>query len=100
NALMASVPLAKRLTLPAFAPELMLNAPVFTGETRNALPPSCQFVGQLNPFEMLTGKPLVNRNNPESCQPPITASTALFAFPATSLARPNGSSTIQLALNW
>src|SRR5260370_34003383 len=45
NELMAAVPFAKTLTTALPLESVVLNLPEFTGEVKNALPPSCQFVG-------------------------------------------------------
>ena len=47
-----------------------------------------------------TGKPLVQRAKPDSCQPPITASTKPCASCASHLPRPNGISAIKFMLIW
>src|SRR5262249_9462532 len=74
--------------------------PVATGPSWIAPPPNCQLVGQVPPFKMVTGKPLVQRSKPETCQPPIKASRALPASWAHVRPRPNGISTTQFALIW
>src|SRR5579859_46271 len=99
KALMASVPFLKTLTTVFPEASAPLNTPVFTGETRNALPPSCQFVGHWKPLNTLKGRPLVTRKSPDNCQPPIMASSKPWAFPASILPLPNGSSAIQFMLN-
>src|SRR5207248_8456850 len=44
--------------------------------------------------------PILCRNSPDNCQPPITASRNPCALGAKARPFPNGSSAIQLALNW
>src|SRR5690348_12219964 len=65
-----------------------------------AAPPNCQFVGQVLPLKMVTGNPLVQRAKPESCQPPIMASSTPPASRASSLPLPKGICQIQFRLNW
>src|SRR5215472_6017071 len=65
-----------------------------------APPPSCQLVGQVPPLSTVSGKPLVQRVKPESCQPPIKASRALLESCPKVRPRPKGSSTTQFALIW
>src|SRR5256885_9625135 len=96
NRFTASVPCGKMLTDPSGNFVVL----VFTGpETGWASPPSSQFVGHCAPLNTFRGKPEVQRNNPESCQPPIIASASLLELRPIGLPLPNGNSAIQFALN-
>src|ERR1700676_3635152 len=79
---------------------LCFTSPVCAGAIWVALPPNCQLVGQVLPFEILMGNPLVQRAKPESCQPPMMA----LANPLTPLAiafpLPKGSSRMKFVFNW
>src|ERR1700693_2726914 len=96
NELIAAGPLAKIFGVP-----VLKKTPVFTGPIWSAFPSISKFVGKLlNPLSTVTGKPLVRRNKPESCQPPMKASTNRFVSFPNARPRPNGNSKIQLELNW
>src|SRR6185369_2025654 len=57
-----------------------------------ASPWICQLVDQVEPLLMLTGKPLDQRANPESCQPPISPLSPPLASFAKILPLPKGNS--------
>src|ERR1700687_556307 len=94
SAAAAAAALPKMLTVPSG----FFDAPtVFVGAIGGAKPDSSQLVGYCAPLLGAIGKPLVQRARPESCQPPMTASTPLLALVAIQRPFPNGSSQIQLA---
>jgi hypothetical protein len=53
------------------------------GPFGSASPSMFQLVAQVNPLSIVIGKPLVQRNIPETCQPPIKALSTGFALPAS-----------------
>ena len=55
-----------------------------------ASPSMFQFVAKVKPLSMVMGKPRVQRNMPETCQPPIKASSNGPAFPASIGPSPKG----------
>src|SRR5262245_1116596 len=71
------------------------------GVTSDALPWRFQFVDQQDRQLMtLNGKPLVQRQRPESDQSPMTAFSQPGASPPIGLPWPNGRSATQFTLTW
>src|ERR1022692_5237936 len=52
------------------------------GPFGSASPSMFQLVAQVKPLSIVIGKPLVQRNTPETCHPPIKALSTGPAFPA------------------
>src|SRR5579871_1491408 len=103
NEFCALQPSPNALTWPSWpvpaAQGFSLAPTVCTGCVRYALPERSQSVGHCAPLNTLNGNPLVSRNNPDNCQPPMSASAKRFTSCPKVLPRPNGNSTIQSAVN-